>query len=84
LLSLNEYISRKLAERGYVVSSAGSEDERSAIVVCQHPERSAEEICERLKIRNIIVSARLGKLRIAPHFYNSQGDVDTLIDALPS
>jgi cysteine desulfurase/selenocysteine lyase len=84
LLSLNEYISRKLAERGYVVSSAGSEDERSAIVVCQHPERSAEEICEHIKLRNIIVSARLGKLRIAPHFYNSQGDVDTLIDALPS
>lgn len=31
----------------------------------------------------VIVSARLGKLRIAPHLYNSQEDVDCLIKALP-
>jgi cysteine desulfurase/selenocysteine lyase len=84
LLSLSEYICQRLTERGYVVCNSGKADERSAIVVCQHPERSAEEICDSIKARNIIISSRLGRLRIAPHFYNSQDDVDTMIDALPA
>jgi len=54
----------------------------SGHLVCQDAKRSADETCEHIKIRNIIVSARLGKLRIAPLFYNSQGDADAMIDAL--
>jgi selenocysteine lyase/cysteine desulfurase len=84
LLCLNEYISGKLAERGYSVSSPNCSNQRSAIVVCRPPERTAEEICDYLKQRNIVVSARLGMLRIAPHFYNSRDDVDAMIDVLPS
>jgi selenocysteine lyase/cysteine desulfurase len=83
LLSLSAYICQRLTERGYQVCNSGKAEERSAIVVCQHPERSAEEICENIKERNIIISSRLGRLRIAPHFYNSQDDVDTMMDALP-
>lgn len=84
VLSLSEYICQRLTETGYIVCNSGKADERSAIIVCQHPERSAEEICDSIKARNIIISSRLGRLRIAPHFYNSQDDVDTMIDALPA
>jgi selenocysteine lyase/cysteine desulfurase len=44
---------------------------------------SADKVCSALDSRNIITSARLGRLRIAPHFYNTLADVDALIDALP-
>ena len=84
LLSLNEYITTKLGERGYEVFNSRQPAERSAIVVCQHPAHSAERICSHLERQNIIVSARLGHLRIAPHFYNSKDDVDAMIDALPT
>jgi cysteine desulfurase / selenocysteine lyase len=84
VLSLNKYICQRLEERGYVVCNSGSAAERSAIVVCKHPDRPADEICSRLEAHNVIISSRLGRLRIAPHFYNSQDDVDRLIDALPS
>lgn len=83
LLSLNEYISRKLTDRGYDVFNSNRAAERSAIVVCQHSERSAEEICAHLEAQNIVVSARLGQMRVAPHFYNSRDDVDAMIEALP-
>jgi cysteine desulfurase / selenocysteine lyase len=84
LLSLSDYISQKLADKGYAVLNSGKVAERSAIVVCEHPDRSADEIFARLEARNIVVSSRLGRLRIAPHFYNSRDDVDAMIDALPT
>jgi cysteine desulfurase/selenocysteine lyase len=84
LLSLNEYATQKLIERGYDVFNSARREERSAIVVCQHPDRSAEEICSCLNAHNIIVSARLGLLRIAPHFYNSRSDIDAMMAVLPS
>jgi selenocysteine lyase/cysteine desulfurase len=84
LLSLNEYITEKLCGRGYEVFNSTRPAERSAIVVCQHPAHSAQTVCSHLEMQNIIVSARLGHLRIAPHFYNSKDDVDAMIDALPT
>ncbi len=36
-----------------------------------------------LKQQNIITAPRLDRLRIAPHFYNTERDIDALIDALP-
>jgi cysteine desulfurase/selenocysteine lyase len=84
LLSLSEYLSQRLADKGYAVLNSGKAEERSAIVVCEHPDRSADEIFARLEERNIVVSSRLGRLRIAPHFYNSREDVDALMDALPA
>ncbi len=83
LLSLNNYLTQALEDRGYRVVSPQSEGDASAIVVCRHDCHSAEEICAHLDSRNIITSARLGRLRIAPHFYNTQADVDALVEALP-
>jgi cysteine desulfurase / selenocysteine lyase len=83
LLSLNQYITGNLQDRGYQVMNAGRTEERSAITVCQGGNISAEETCKRLGDLNIIVSARLGKLRIAPHFYNTREEIDRMIAALP-
>lgn len=82
LLSLNEYLCRGLETRGYEVNAHLS-PARSAIVVCQHPRHRAEDLLMSLEEKNVIISARLGKLRIAPHFYNSQEDADRLLEALP-
>ncbi len=83
LLSLNGYIRNRLAECGYTIVSPRCAEESSAIVVCRPLDFSAEEVCTHLEERNIIVCARRGGLRIAPHFYNTKADVDALIDALP-
>jgi cysteine desulfurase / selenocysteine lyase len=83
LLALNDYLSQQLAARGYRVTSPRAHHERSAILVCRHPELPSEQICAHLDARNIIVSARLDSLRIAPHFYNTRQDADALLAALP-
>jgi cysteine desulfurase / selenocysteine lyase len=83
LLALNDYFSRQLAARGYHVTSPSAHNERSGILVCRHPEFRSEQICTHLDSRNIIVSARLDGLRIAPHFYNTREDADALLAALP-
>jgi cysteine desulfurase/selenocysteine lyase len=83
LLSLNSYLAELLIERGYHVVCPRNEEEASAILVCQSDRFSGEEICTRLGSQNIITSARLNRLRIAPHFYNTREDMDALIAALP-
>jgi cysteine desulfurase/selenocysteine lyase len=42
------------------------------------PEKTAE-LYERLRKENVIVSLREGNIRVAPHLYNSERDIDRLI-----
>jgi cysteine desulfurase/selenocysteine lyase len=53
---------------------------RSGIVnfACQDP----ESVVERLQDRGLIISVRGGGLRISPHFYNTEGEVDRLLSGL--
>lgn len=83
LLSLNQYMTRSLEQRGYRVINRRNCEEQSAIVAFDHPASSVEGICSRLALQNIIVSTRLGRVRVAPHFYNSREDIDRMIEALP-
>jgi selenocysteine lyase/cysteine desulfurase len=42
----------------------------------------ALEIVRKLEEKKIVVSARGGGIRVSPHFYNNEEDIDTLIRAL--
>ena len=83
LLFLMSYLRRALEDRGYVVHSPRDLSETSAILVCDHPKHRAEDIHQRLEAENIIVSVRLGRLRVAPHFYNTTEEIDALLSRLP-
>lgn len=84
VLALNRYLTRGLRERGYRIASSPHPAEASAIVTCRHDRFPAQEICNRLDASNVIVSTRNGALRVAPHFYNTQSDVDALLTVLPA
>lgn len=83
VLSLNRYLAEGLQQRRYEVVSSLRPEEASGILACRHYRFSAQEICDRLNKENVIVSARNGALRIAPHFYNTQSDADAVLAALP-
>jgi cysteine desulfurase/selenocysteine lyase len=83
LLGLNRYLTESLENLGFRVLSPQQPGDRSSIIACQHSHFSAEEICGRLDSMNIVTSARLGRLRIAPHLYNTRAEIDTLLAALP-
>ena len=40
------------------------------------------ELYQKLRNRNVIVSMREGRIRVSPHLFNSQRDIDRLIDAV--
>ena len=77
---LTQYLIDRLAELKIQVLSPLSNIHRSAIVVFKS--RSPEYLVSYLGKRRIIVSARGGGIRVSPHFYNDEGDIDNLISAL--
>ena len=67
-----------------IVRRAGGEpvSVNSAIVSAKFPGRDPSELARALKDRRILVAARRGMLRISPHFYNDEGDLERLERAL--
>ncbi|MGH9983789.1 MAG: aminotransferase class V-fold PLP-dependent enzyme [Nitrososphaeraceae archaeon] len=77
---LTQYLIDRLAELKIQVLSPLADIHRSAIIVFKS--RSPEHLVTYLGKRQIIVSARGGGIRVSPHFYNNEGDIDRLISAL--
>jgi cysteine desulfurase/selenocysteine lyase len=77
------YAMLRLEDAGYNVLSPKGWENRAGIVLFQHPEYAIEEIMAALAQSKINVVARGGKVRFAPHFYNTMEDIDRAIAALP-
>lgn len=56
-------------------------NENTNIVAARWPDRDASEIAQSLARERIIVAARHGNLRISPHFYNTEEDLETRLKA---
>jgi len=54
----------------------------SQIVTARLLGQEAANVAARLKADGIFVSARHGRLRVSPHFYNNEADIETLSAAL--
>jgi len=80
ILSLTDYLVEKLQELNLRVSSPLEEKYRSGIIVFKADK--SEEIVTKLKKEMIIVSARGDGIRVSPHFYNNEEDIDKLVSKL--
>ncbi len=80
VLDLSGYLIDRLEMRGIEVVTPKSGAERSGIVSFIVPEAAA--VFERLTSQNIILSLRAGRLRAAPHFYNTEEEVRKLFVGL--
>jgi len=62
------------------MNSAFGEEYRSGIMKlgCER----TEIVAEKLRREGVIVSVREGGLRVSPHFYNTQGEIERFLDAL--
>lgn len=52
------------------------------VVAAHWPGRNAQVIAEKLREKRIVVAARHGRLRVSPHFYNNEADLELLRTAL--
>ena len=84
LNDLTDQLCDSLAGKQYEILSSRAPGERSSIVCIKHTDSlHCNDIAKHLQERDIIVSPRIDRLRISPHFYNNREDIDRLIEALP-
>ena len=57
-------------------------DTGSQIVAAQFPAHDPSRLAQGLKARRVLVAARHGHLRVSPHFYNTEEDLDRLEEEL--
>jgi selenocysteine lyase/cysteine desulfurase len=80
---LNERLADGLERAGYLVCSARREAERSGILSFRGAGHDSAVLHARLKEAGVIVSLREGLIRVSPHFYNCEDEIDRLLAALP-
>jgi selenocysteine lyase/cysteine desulfurase len=61
-----------------------SGEQRSGIVSFELPGRDPMALKRHAKAQDVIFGSRAGRLRISPHAYNNEVDLDRLIEALIS
>jgi kynureninase len=80
----NAALTERLIERaraaGFRVRCAPDAAARSAIVMIAHADPGTA--VGRLMAKNIIVDWRPGYVRVSPHFYNTDEEIDLVVDEL--
>jgi len=82
VLSLVDRLADGLTAAGLRVFSPRGAAERSGILSVIHPRQPAAALTARLEERGIRVTDRGGRLRLAPHVYNSEEEVERVVAEL--
>lgn len=72
----------EIEKRTLSLAKACGGDGSSPIVIRDVTGREPAALAEHLQRNRIVVSARGGKLRVSPHFYNNDKDVERLLDTI--
>lgn len=85
VLRLAQVLREELPRRGYqLVAPGATPAEHSGIVSFRHPRTVPDEVDARLRDARVILSRRGNFLRASPHYYNTEPDVERLLEALPA
>jgi selenocysteine lyase/cysteine desulfurase len=83
-LRLTDRVLAGAEERGYTVTSCPDRPRRSQIASFTAGDRDTDaDLVQRLAERKVAVTLRGRGIRVSPYFYNSDDDVDRLIESLP-
>ncbi len=82
IFELGDQACERLRRIGARIRSDRSPTHKSGIVVFDPPGGASEAIQKQCRRRGVVLSYRGGGLRISPHAYNDESDIDRLIDSL--
>jgi len=80
ILKLTDYLIEQLKNLDVKIETPEERQYRSGIVLAKLDK--PREACEALAKKDIVVSARANGLRISPHFYNTEAEIDRLIEEI--
>jgi selenocysteine lyase/cysteine desulfurase len=84
LLYLTDRLVRGLREKGYRVVSSRAPGEGSGIVAFLSDLHDPQTVQRHLQAEHrIVIAVRRGRLRASPHAYNTEAEIDQLVEALP-
>ena len=83
VLFLSAHAATLLESKGYEVTSPRDDAHRSGLVMFRHPDYSNEQVLDTLTAANVTAAVRGGRVRFAPHFYNTESEITAAVDALP-
>lgn len=80
ILDLTDYLCERLSEQGLKTVFNFSKTNKSGITIIDVPDEL--KMKKKLKEQKIIVSSRSGGLRVSPHIYNNETDIDLLVSTI--
>lgn len=79
---LTDILVNELGKKGWTCHSPREDNEWSGIVSLTHPAITIDEACSRLATVGAFAREREGMLRLAPHFYQTEDEMRTVVDCL--
>lgn len=83
ILVLTDQLVAGLKEKGYHIISSRLPSEKSGIVSFKHPTHNLESLYKNLQKNHIICALRGNGIRLSPHVYNTEEEIDTVLNVLP-
>jgi selenocysteine lyase/cysteine desulfurase len=80
VLDLTDRLRRGLLKRGHSVFGPQSREGASGIVSFVPRQGTAEGLLESFLAHRVQVAARCGMVRISPHFYNTEAEIDRVLE----
>lgn len=81
VLGLTDYLCDRASAVGWKVFSSREPGENSGIVSLLHPTRSAADVMKRCRAAGAIVNNRADRVRVSPHAYNNEDEIDRFLEA---
>jgi selenocysteine lyase/cysteine desulfurase len=82
VIELTDYLCSAAEARGWRVFSSRAEREKSGIVSLVHPTLPSDEVVKRCKSAGVAVNTRAGRVRVSPHAYNTESEIDRFLNAV--
>ncbi|MCZ2341407.1 MAG: aminotransferase class V-fold PLP-dependent enzyme [Bacteroidales bacterium] len=81
ILALTDYLCERATSKGWKVFSSRLPGEASGIVSLTREGENPVAVMKRCRAAGVIVNARGGRVRVSPHVYNTEAEIDAFLES---